>query len=74
MTITAERPETYRASLALVMPLIIHWRARGCKDGETLMEDVKCPACGGTLRMVKASWRMSMTGNCRTPFCVSFSE
>lgn len=74
MTTTSNRPDTYRASLALVRPLILRWRARGCKDGEALIENEVCPACGGTIRMFKATWAMSMTGRCSTPFCINFSE
>lgn len=68
------RPDTYKASLAAVMPLIRRWRARPCKDGETIVETEVCPACNGTIRMVKQSWLMGLTGQCRTSFCVNFSE
>lgn len=74
MTTSINRPDTYRASLALAQPLIQRWRALGCKDGQALIEDEVCPACGGTIHLFKATWAMALTGRCSTPFCINFSE
>lgn len=68
------RPDTYRESLAAAMPLIEYWRKMPCKEGDTKEATTVCPACGGTIRLFKESWRMSLTAHCNTAFCVQLTE
>jgi len=68
------RPNTYQASLTAVQPLLKAWRKKKCVDSVAIVETVACPACSGTMRVVKMVFGAYLSVRCNTPFCVQHQE